>query len=412
MKLVVIGAGAMGRWCVKGLGLAADVDEIVVGDIDVERARQVAEAEGAGKARHLRVDASDTDAVARALAGCDAVINAAQHTCVLTGMEGALKARVPYTDLGGFFHLTRRQFEWHERFRAAGVPAVIAMGSAPGITNILAKYAADRLDVVEEVHARCGSVDRTDWSGYGGWTVPYSIETLSDEFTAPAVQWVDGAWHEYEGASGEEDCDFGPPLGTLRAYFTLHSEVATFTHSWCGQGLRAATWKLALPPSFTEEMRFLARLGMTSKEDLEVDETVVKPRRVLAALLTAMPQPEVVPDDVEVLMAIVRGRSEGRRVEWRVRAVVPAAPSLGGAAGDVDTGIPPTIVARALARGEIEKPGVWAPEQVAEPDRFFAELRTWGIVTEATRRESLGGEQPQDWDSSDAVPLTASLETS
>jgi saccharopine dehydrogenase-like NADP-dependent oxidoreductase len=105
-----------------------------------------------------------------------------------------------------------------------------------------------------------------------------------------------------------------------------------------------------------------------------------------------------------VLMAIVKGVSEGRHVEWRVRAVVPASASLGAAAGEIDTGIPPTVVARALGRGEIDKPGVWAPEQVVDVHAFFAELRGWGIVAEATRREILGGDGvPVDWSLSASV---------
>jgi lysine 6-dehydrogenase len=398
MRIAVIGAGAMGRWCVKGLARSKDVNEIVIGDIQIDAAERLAAGDSDDKARAVAVDAMDEAAVADMLCGCDAVVNAAQHTCVTSSMKGALRARVPYTDLGGFFHLTRRQFDLHDAFVAAGVPAVIAMGSAPGITNILAKHAADHLDTVEEVHARCGSLDRTDWSGYRGWTIPYSLETLCEEFGSSAVQWIDGVWREMPGASGEEDCDFGPPLGVLRAYFTLHSEVATFYHSWVAQGLKTATWKLALPPDFTEQMRFLTRIGLTSKQQVESGGSLVQPRALLAALLRQMPSCEVVPDDTEVLMSVVRGVAGGRPVEWRTRAVVRSAPDMGAAAGDIDTGVPPTIVARALARGEIDRPGVWAPEQIVDTRAFFTELAEWGIVAEATCRERLDSEDaPLRW---------------
>ena len=407
MRIAVIGAGAMGRWCVKGLARSRDVTEIVIGDVHAAAAERLAAVDGENKARAVTVDAMDEDAVADMLSGCKAVVNAAQHTCVTSAMKGALSARVPYTDLGGFFHLTRRQFDLHDAFVAAGVPAVIAMGSAPGVTNILAKHAADRLDTVEEAHARCGSLDWTDWSGYEGWTIPYSLETLCDEFGSPAVQWIDGAWRELPGASGEEACDFGPPLGVLRAYFTLHSEVATFHHSWAAKGLKTATWKLALPPEFTEQMRFLTRIGLTSKEEIASEGVLVRPRALLAALLREMPSCEVVPDDIEVLMSIVRGVAGGLPMEWRVRAVVPSAPDIGAAAGDLDTGIPPTIIARALARGEIDRPGVWAPEQIVDTRAFFGELAQWGVVAEATCRERLdSADAPLRWQGVDE-PLSA-----
>ena len=194
MKIAVVGAGAMGRWAVKELGLSADVTEIVVGDFNEEQAREVAASHGGGKAAGRFVDARDQESVRAAIAGCDAMVNATQHFWNITVMRAAAAAGVHYTDMGGLFHVTKQQVELHEEFRRAGVTAVIAMGGAPGVTNILAKYGADRLDVVEEAHALCGNVDHTDWSSYDGWVVPYSLETLCDEFSVVAPEFIDGHW--------------------------------------------------------------------------------------------------------------------------------------------------------------------------------------------------------------------------
>ena len=197
MKIAVVGAGAMGRWAVKELGLSSRRRrEIVVGDYNEQQAREVAASHGGGKATGRFVDARDQESVQAAIAGCDALVNATQHFWNITVMHAAAAARVHYTDMGGLFHVTKQQVELHEEFRQAGVTAVIAMGGAPGVTNILAKYGAERLDVVEEAHALCGNVDDTDWSGYDGWVVPYSLETLCDEFSvvAPSSSTATGSW--------------------------------------------------------------------------------------------------------------------------------------------------------------------------------------------------------------------------
>jgi saccharopine dehydrogenase-like NADP-dependent oxidoreductase len=76
-------------------------------------------------------------------------------------------------------------------------------------------------------------------------------------------------------------------------------------------------------------------------------------------------------------------------VEWRVRATVPAHKKYGAGGGDVDTGIPPAIVARMLARGDIVGPGVFAPEQVVPCEAFFAEFARWGARVDAQMRELL-----------------------
>jgi saccharopine dehydrogenase-like NADP-dependent oxidoreductase len=364
---------------------------VVVGDFNEEQAREVAASHGGGKAAGRFVDARDQESVQAAVAGCDAMVNATQHFWNITVMRAAAAARVHYTDMGGLFHVTKQQVELHEEFRRAGVTAVIAMGGAPGVTNILARYGAERLDVVEEAHALCGNVDDTDWSSYDGWVVPYSLETLCDEFSVVAPEFIDGHWvTDITGGEGAEDLDFGAPAGMLEAHYTIHSEPFTFWHAWKDQGLRSATFKLSLPAEFTGQMRFLDTIGMTRTDEVEVKGVHVRPRDVLLKVVSEIPRPtDVVLDDVDYLLGVVRGLKDGRRVEWRVRATVPAHKEHGAGGGDVDTGIPPAIVARMLARGDIAGPGVFVPEQVVPCEAFFAEFSRWGVTVDAQMRELL-----------------------
>ena len=393
MRIAVVGAGAMGRWAVKELGLSPEVDEVVVGDFDEDRARAVAAAHGGGKARAARVDARDRVSVKAAIEGCDAMVNATQHFWNIEVMHAAAEARVHYTDMGGLFHVTKQQVELDEEFKAAGVTAVIAMGGAPGVTNILAKHGAEQLDVVEEAHALCGNVDHTDWSAYEGWVPPYSLETLCDEFSVVAPEFVDGQWvDDFIGGQGAEEIDFGAPAGVLEAHYTIHSEPFTFWHTWKDQGLRSATFKLSLPAEFTGQMRFLNRIGMTRTDEVEVKGVTVRPRDVLLKVVGEIAAPTmVVLDDVDYLVGVVRGTKDGRRMEWRVRATVPAHKEHGAGGGDVDTGIPPAIVAKMMASGEIAGPGVFVPEQIVPCARFFEEFARWGATVDAQSREILAG---------------------
>ena len=391
MKIAVIGAGAMGRWAVKELATSGEVDEIVVGDYNEEQARAVATTHGGDKARHVVVDARDQGNVERTIAGCDAMVNATQHFWNITVMHAAAAAGVNYTDMGGLFHVTKQQVELDDEFKKAGVTAVIAMGGAPGVTNVLARYGALQLDTVEEAHALCGNVDDSDWSSYKGWVVPYSLETLCDEFSVAAPQFIDGTWNmDIIGGEGVEDLDFGEPAGILEGHHTIHSEPFTFWHTWKEQGLRGATFKLSLPWEFTEQMRFLNRIGLTRTDEVDIKGCKVRPRDVLLKVVSEISKPvDVVLDDVDYLLGIVRGTKDGRRLEWRVRAAVPAHKEYGAGGGDIDTGIPPAIVARMMAKGEIKGPGVFVPEQIVPCEPFFAEFAKWGAVVDAEMREVL-----------------------
>ena len=391
MKIAVIGAGAMGRWSVKELGNSDVVEHIVVGDFNEAQAREVAASHGGGKASAVYVDARDQASVKQVIAGCDAMVNATQHFWNINVMHAAAAAGVHYTDLGGLFHVTKEQVGLDGEFKRAGVTAVIAMGGAPGVTNVLAKYGAERLDTVEEVQALCGNIDNTDWSGYEGWVAPYSLETLCDEFSVAAPQFIDGRWREdILGGTGQELIDFGEPAGLLPAHYTVHSEPFTFWHTWKDEGLRSATWKLALPSGFTEQMRFLARIGMTRSDEVEIGGAKLRPRDMLLRVVGEVPKPTtVVLDDVDYLLAVVRGLKDGRRVEWRVRAVSPADKASGAGGGDVDTGIPPAVVAKMMAGGQIAGPGVFVPEQIVPTEAFFAELARWGVTVDAQMRQAV-----------------------
>ena len=116
----------------------------------------------------------------------------------------------------------------------------------------------------------------------------------------------------------------------------------------------------------------------------------VRPRDVLLKVVSEIPRPtDVVLDDVDYLLGVVRGTKDGRRLEWRVRATVPAHKEYGAGGGDVDTGIPPAIVARMMARGDIAGPGVFGPEQAVPCEAFFAEFARWGARVDAQMRELL-----------------------
>jgi saccharopine dehydrogenase-like NADP-dependent oxidoreductase len=390
MKIAVIGAGAMGRWSVKELGISPEVDEIVVADFNEEQAKQVAAAHGEGKAKGVFVDARDQESIKKAISGCAALVNGTQHFWNINVMHAAAAAGVHYTDMGGLFHVTRQQVELDAEFKKAGVTGVVSMGGAPGVTNVLAAYGAAQVDKVETVMALCGNVDNTDYSNYDGWFAPYSLETICDEFSVGAPQFIDGVWHEdIPGGSGDEMIDFGDGVGMLRSHYTIHSEPFTFWYTWKDQGLKSAIWRLALPESFTDQMKFLKTLGLTSKDEVDVGGLKVKPRDLLMALVNKIPKPgaETVFDDVDYLLGVVTGLKDGRRVEWRVRAVVPANKKYGAGAGDVDTGIPPAIVAKMMATGEIKGAGVFVPEQIVPTGPFFEALKRWDITVDAVMRE-------------------------
>jgi hypothetical protein len=140
------------------------------------------------------VDVTDAASLRRALAGAWATIASLPYRFNLVAMEGALAAGTHYLDLGGLFHMTRRQLPLARAFARGGRMAILGIGSAPGILNVLAARAARDLETVSEVHCLVGASDRTRYREAPPLGFGYSVDTLLDEFSMPSAVFRDGAW--------------------------------------------------------------------------------------------------------------------------------------------------------------------------------------------------------------------------
>jgi saccharopine dehydrogenase-like NADP-dependent oxidoreductase len=284
------------------------------------------------------VDARDPDSLQVALEGSDVVVNSADYRLNLDVMRGALAAGAHYVDLGGLFHVTRQQLELDAEFRAAGLTAILGLGSAPGKTNLLAGAASRRLGS-DPVSMEIWAATRDPAAADHPFPAPYSVQTLRDELQMRPVVLRGGELEEVEPLSGEAERDFPEPVGPARGIYTLHSELATLPVSL--PTLREASFRLCLSPGLLEKLLAL--------EDGELPEPYTQSSESVAV------------HEVEV-----RG-GEAR--------VVGRTVTRGGSARS--TSEPAARGAVELAEGRLEAAGVHPPEiAVADPEAFLALLDT------------------------------------
>ena len=396
MRLVVLGGGgAMGRITVRALAEDERVERVTVADMSLAAAeRTVAWLEaGREKAFAVAADVRDTPALAALLAGADVALNATDYPFNLDVMRASLAARVSYADLGGLFHMTRRQYELDREFRDAGLTAVLGIGSTPGITNLLARIAADQLDTVERLDVRIGSSDEAPAGAT--FAPPYSLRTILDECTLEPMVYDDGEWRAAPPMSGEEAMQFPPPVGAMTAMYTLHSEVALFPVSFGDQGLRHASFKIAFPPEFLEQLRLIVALGLARTDTIKVRAgkgrtAQIVPRETLIALLAERQASTESrePNDCDVLRLVAKGTREGKVIELVEEMVVrPYTPWRVGA-GELDTGLPLAIAGILLARGE-HPTGALGAECVFDPHEFLCEVARYGMRASETSTRML-----------------------
>ncbi len=399
MKRVVVigGAGAMGRITVRDLVETAPQFEVVIGERDLQAAERLVRGLRARAGRRLRaeqVDASDWRQLTALAQGAFAVINAAGHRFNLEVMRACVAAGAHYVDLGGLFHVTREQYRLHGDFKRRGLTALLGVGAAPGITNVLARSVADELETVKSIHLYVGSVDHTRVLRASPLASSYTIETILDECSQPPAVFRGGRMIFAEPMSGRVEVDFPEPVGRQQPMYTIHSEVLQLSRSYKSKGIEEVSFRIAFGEEFTERLDFLRELGMLSTEPIELRGVTVAPRDVLLKLLSRFPPIETEGPlrQHEVLRAVVTGSDGGPLQTHVVDCHCTGVPEweLGL---DVDTGSPPSIAVQLLARGEITLRGAVNPEQAIPVAPFFAELEKRGLWIErrvmrtgATRR--------------------------
>lgn len=410
MKVLVVGAGMQGQVLTWNLGRSGVVSEIVVADYDEARARFVAGQVGAGKATAIRIDASDTDAVAAAAAGAKLVVNAVVPQFNMSILRACLKAGANYLDMASGQTPTQTIDEaWLEQsaldpeFRAAGLCALQSTGMDPGVTNTFAANAYEDLD-------RCFEIRIKDYALFES-PVPlqvWSQETYYTDCAQPPLLYEDGAFTRVEIFGREEWYEFPEPFGRGLCIAHDHEEVSTLPRllpkQYGDKGLRYVDFKMGTDEASLRADAAFVGSGMASKEPVTLkDGTRVRPIDVYVATLPPNPPADELARlaatgdilDIGIQLVDCIGEKDGKPHTIhhsvvgpdirRVNELIPGATSV-----SYGTSTPASIYAEFILDGRIAEPGVIAPELLdrAVRDAFIAEMgRREMIVTRKDVRQ-------------------------
>jgi saccharopine dehydrogenase (NAD+, L-lysine-forming) len=375
---VLGGGGAMGRAAVYDLAQAGY--PVLLLESDGAAGKRVARRYGNRRTVVAEADARDPAALAALVARHRAalLLNCAPYVFNLGVMEAALRAHCHYADLGGLFHATRMQLVRDAEFRRRGLLAVLGIGSAPGIANVLARAAADALPRVRAIRVYNGGADHTRYEA--PLAFGFSPATVLDEFTQPPMVFTRGRFRAVEPLSLAEDFDF--EVGRQRVHASLHSEVATLPLSFAEKGVRECFFKIAYDPALVERLKLLIDLGLA---DRRPGRHGVAPRDVLLDCFRRMPPPPDFVDDRDSLAVVVEGEDAGgpATVRYDLTATPQRRPPLSAVARD--TGFPPAIVARLVLEGRIRERGVLPPERCVPVRPFLLALAERGLQVRVTK---------------------------
>lgn len=386
MRVLVLGAGAVGTVIADQLSRSKEVERIVVADIDPRKTRALKKKIGGTKVVVRKADASKLSDLVRVFKGNDMVVNATVPKYNLIVMEACLKAKCHYMDLstGGPKEVTdtpelSEQMAYDERFRNAGLTAMLSMGVDPGTSNIFARYLANRMERVDEVLIRDGDNSTVDGVSFAAL---FSPATLIEECLLPPTVYRDGRFERTEPLSSREIYVFPQPIGPLTTFLVDHEEVETIPLNI--KGIKRCDFRYALSEQFVETLKTLRSLGLTKDQPIRVGRFKVSPKDVLVSLL---PDPKDLGPKVKGYTCVgteVAGVQNGmpKRLYMYTMASHQECYEKYGVTGTAfQTGVPPAIGVEMLARGEITRKGTFTPE-LLDPEPWPEELRRHGMPVE------------------------------
>jgi saccharopine dehydrogenase (NAD+, L-lysine-forming) len=399
-KIIVVGVGAQGSTIAKRMDEHPEVSEIICADYDLAAAEALKNS--LGKARALQLDASDVGKVIDAAQGCDLIVNGLPLEFNLIVMEAALTVNASYFDMAGpmesigFVESYKLMFsEWHQKFKAKGLTALIGCGSSPGLANMMAREAVDKLD-------SCDSIRICVYEGV--WT-----ERFTPFWWSPDVALGDMAYKTFRFENGRHVTDkpFSRPVmmklqgmdREVRLVDHEHDEPITMglLAEEVLKGVKNVEFKYG--GSSVELSELLYNMRLLSTEPVTVKGTSIVPMDVVLELCPPAPK---YPEEIKAIIDKGVVRDEGAflvRVEGQKDGAPVTIDSYVNAPGLVEsfekaglsheaflTGQCAAVFVKMMVADVFNQSGLFVPEQLHADTRryYFDELAKLGVTIDET----------------------------
>ena len=394
-RALIIGAGAQGAVISWVLSRADDVSEVVLGDIDPNRMRDVVETNKSKKLKTGKIDASDTNAMMAFMKDgkFDLVVNATLPAFDDRIMEACHGAKTNYLDMagngafpGGDKNIPTEQLKYAKKWGDASLKGLILAGSDSGTTDVMAKEAADELDEIDSIKIKDYAITESEKP-----IVLWQPETYLEDLSSPSVIW-DNGYKEMPPFSGEEEYDFPPPIDTKgKVYYHSHEEPLTLP-KFLGKPVKYVDFKMGEPANML--WKSIVDLKLMSEEPIEIDGKKIAPRDVFLKLLPPTPTAKELVELTKsgkllsrlILTVDVYGRKAGKDLHYQLWTEGPNATAAceripGASDVSYHTAVSAALFSLMMLRGQINHTGVFPPEVFDKEERevYFRIMNEWGI---------------------------------
>jgi saccharopine dehydrogenase (NAD+, L-lysine-forming) len=397
-KVVIIGAGGVGGVVTHKCAQLPEVfTEIVLASRTVSKCEAIAAQLG----RPIKTAQVDADNVPELTAFLkaeqpDLVINVALPYQDLTIMDACLAAGVDYLDTANYEPLDTAKFEYkwqwayQDKFKDAGLTALLGSGFDPGATNMFTAYVAKHY--FDEIH----ELDIIDVNG-GDHGYPFATnfnpEINIREVTAECRHWENGEFVTTPAMSKKAEFECPEGVGTYNIYRMYHEELESLTKHY--PTLKRAQFWMSFGDSYLKHLEVLGNVGMTGIEPVEFNGQEIVPIQFLKQLL---PDPSTLGPRTKgktCIGCVVKGMKDGKQkivYIYNIKDHQDCYQEVQSQAISYTTGVPAMIGAKMILEGHWKQAGVWNMEQL-DPDPFMADMNEYGLPWQVVELDSFDLDQ-------------------
>lgn len=388
-KVLVIGCGGVAGVAIHKICQNTEAfDALCIASRTKSKCDALAEKLGGGKVKitTAQVDADNVEQLVELInkEKPDVVLNLALPYQDLTIMDACLATKTPYVDTANYEPKDNPHFEYkyqwayREKFKEAGITALLGSGFDPGVTGVFSAYAMKHH--FDEIH----EIDILDCNG-GDHGYPFATnfnpEINIREVTANGMYWENGHWVVTKPMEIKREYDF-KGVGMKDMYLLHHEELESLALNI--KGIKRIRFFMTFGQSYLTHLKCLENVGMTSIKPILYNGMEIVPLQFLKAVL---PDPASLgPRTVGKtnIGCIFKGIKDGKEKTYYLYNICDHQEcyrEVGSQAISYTTGVPAMIGAMLVMNGTWAKPGVYNVEEF-DPDPFMEALNKWGLPWE------------------------------
>ena len=386
-NILVVGAGGVGSVGVHKMAMNSDLFQKIT--LASRRKFKCDEIAASVKQRTgvsidtVELDAMDVDATVALIrkTGAQLLVNLALPYQDLVLMDACLEAGIHYLDTANYEPPDKAEFEYswqwayQDKFKDAGLTAILGSGFDPGVTSIYAtwlrKHKLDSLKYIDILDCNAGDNGKP-------FATNFNPEINIREVTQDARHWENNEWITSPAMTHKVAFDF-PVVGVKNMYLMYHEELESLkTHF--PEIQRARFW-MTFGDAYINHVTVLQNIGMTSIEPVKHNGIDIVPLQFLKSVLPDPGELGELTKGKTCIGDIVTGMKDGLEKTYYIYNICDhevCYEEVGSQAVAYTTGVPAMIGAAQVLKGNWREPGVWNTEQL-NPDDFMDMLNQHGL---------------------------------